>query len=194
MDQIKTGQLIRTLRQRRGLTQSALAGQIGVSDKAVSKWERGCGAPDISLLPALGDALGVDAGVLLRGELGENGKSSGNMSKMRFYVCPQCGSLLFAAEEAEVSCCGRRLKALEPRPAEGEHKLSVTRVEDEWFLTGSHPMEREHYISFAALVTGDTVLVKKRYPQWSLDTRLPMLGHGTLYWYCTQHGLFCQKL
>ena len=194
MDQIKTGQLIRTLRQRRGLTQSALAGQIGVSDKAVSKWERGCGAPDISLLPALGDVLGVDAGVLLRGELGENGKSSGNMKKVRFYVCPQCGSLLFAAEEAEVSCCGRRLKPLEPRPAEGEHKLSVTRVEDEWFLSGAHPMEREHYISFAALVTGDTVLVKKRYPQWSLDTRLPMLGHGMLYWYCTQHGLFCQRL
>ena len=194
MDQIKTGQLIRTLRQRRGLTQSALAWQIGVSDKAVSKWERGCGAPDISLLPALGDVLGVDAGVLLRGELGENGKSSGNMKKVRFYVCPQCGSLLFAAEEAEVSCCGRRLKALEPHPAEGEHKLSVTRVEDEWFLSGGHPMEREHYISFVALVTGDTVLVKKRYPQWSLDTRLPMLGHGTLYWCCTRHGLFCQRL
>lgn len=41
MDQIKTGSLIRTLRCRQGLTQLALAQRIGVSDKAVSKWERG---------------------------------------------------------------------------------------------------------------------------------------------------------
>ena len=41
MDQVKTGQLIRTLRKKRGLTQLVLAEQLGVSDKAVSKWERG---------------------------------------------------------------------------------------------------------------------------------------------------------
>jgi len=41
MDQIKTGELIRTLRQKQDLTQAALAEKIGVSDKAVSKWERG---------------------------------------------------------------------------------------------------------------------------------------------------------
>ena len=41
MDQVKTGQLIRALRKKCGLTQLALAEQLGVSDKAVSKWERG---------------------------------------------------------------------------------------------------------------------------------------------------------
>ena len=41
MDQTKTGRLIRTLRRRKGLTQLALAERLGVSDKAVSKWERG---------------------------------------------------------------------------------------------------------------------------------------------------------
>ena len=41
MDQMKTGGLIRTLRRRRGLTQLALAERLGVSDKAVSTWERG---------------------------------------------------------------------------------------------------------------------------------------------------------
>lgn len=51
MDQTRTGALIRTLRQQKHLTQRQLADTIGVSDKAVSKWERGCGAPDISLLP-----------------------------------------------------------------------------------------------------------------------------------------------
>ena len=53
MDQIKTGALIRTLRQKEGLTQQALADRLGVSDKAISKWERGCGAPELTLLPML---------------------------------------------------------------------------------------------------------------------------------------------
>ena len=41
MDQVKTGKLIRSLRQKHNLTQLALAEMLGVSDKAVSKWERG---------------------------------------------------------------------------------------------------------------------------------------------------------
>lgn len=41
MDQVKTGRLIRTIRTKLGLTQLTLAEQLGVSDKAVSKWERG---------------------------------------------------------------------------------------------------------------------------------------------------------
>ena len=69
MDQIKTGALIRAQRLRRGMTQMQLAEQIGVSDKTVSKWERGCGAPDIELLPALSAALGVDTTALLSGAL-----------------------------------------------------------------------------------------------------------------------------
>lgn len=44
MDQIRTGSLIRRLRLEQGMTQLALAERLGVSDKAVSKWERGCGA------------------------------------------------------------------------------------------------------------------------------------------------------
>lgn len=46
MDQIRTGSLIRRLRLEQGMTQLALAERLGVSDKAVSKWKRGCGAPD----------------------------------------------------------------------------------------------------------------------------------------------------
>ncbi len=46
MDQIKTGALIRTLRAEQGFTQRTLAEKLCVSDKAVSKWERGCGTPD----------------------------------------------------------------------------------------------------------------------------------------------------
>lgn len=60
MDQIRTGEIIRAMRLKKKMTQAALAGKIGVSDKAVSKWERGCGAPDVSTLPLLASELGID--------------------------------------------------------------------------------------------------------------------------------------
>ena len=51
MDAQKTGKLINYLRSKKGLTQKQLAEQVNVSDKAVSKWERGDGCPDVGLLP-----------------------------------------------------------------------------------------------------------------------------------------------
>ncbi|MBR2732532.1 MAG: helix-turn-helix transcriptional regulator, partial [Clostridia bacterium] len=48
MDPIKTGALIRQFRTQLHLTQKELAERLHVSDKAVSKWERGNGCPDIS--------------------------------------------------------------------------------------------------------------------------------------------------
>ena len=57
MDQVKTGELIKALRQQEGMTQRALAELLGVSDKAVSKWERSCGAPELTLLPRLHGTL-----------------------------------------------------------------------------------------------------------------------------------------
>lgn len=54
MDSYVTGGTIKALRERRGLTQKALADQLGVSDKAVSKWETGRGLPDLSLLEPWG--------------------------------------------------------------------------------------------------------------------------------------------
>ena len=86
MDQIKTGKIIRSIRLKKKLTQLELAEMIGVSDKAVSKWERGCGAPDISLLPLLSEALQIDTEALLRGDTEENDMNNGNMKKMKFYL------------------------------------------------------------------------------------------------------------
>ena len=56
MDQTKIGALIRALRLELGLTQKQLAERIFVSDKAVSKWERGHGCPDASLISQLASA------------------------------------------------------------------------------------------------------------------------------------------
>lgn len=68
MEPQKTGQFICILRKQRGLTQRELAEAIGVTDKAVSRWERGRGLPDVSLLSPLADALGTSVTELLAGE------------------------------------------------------------------------------------------------------------------------------
>jgi transcriptional regulator with XRE-family HTH domain len=68
MDSKKIGDYISTLRRKRNLTQKDLADQLGVTDKAVSKWERGAGYPDISLLKPLAEILGTSVNELLEGE------------------------------------------------------------------------------------------------------------------------------
>ena len=91
MDHNRTGALIRSLRLERGMTQRGLAERMNISDKTVSKWERGLGCPDVSLLPELSRILGVGLEHLLSGALEENDLVGGNMKKLRCYVCPGCG-------------------------------------------------------------------------------------------------------
>ena len=194
MNQQKTGRLIRSLRRKQQLTQLALATKLGVSDKAVSKWERGVGAPDISLLPLLSQTLGVDMEALLRGELEENDMAHGDMKKIKVYYCLECKNVLFALDDASISCCGKKLLPLPMQPADESHRLHVTNSDGEWYITSEHPMVREHYLSFVAFVKQDTFLVKKQYPEWGLEVRLPALSHGILLWHCTRDGLFWEKL
>ena len=61
-------QFISELRKEKKLTQKDLAEQLGITDKAVSKWERGLSCPDISLLSKLSQVLGVTTSELLNGE------------------------------------------------------------------------------------------------------------------------------
>lgn len=67
MDNYITGAVIKLLREKKGLKQSELASKIGVSDKAISKWETAKGLPDISLIEPLSKALGVSVLELMSG-------------------------------------------------------------------------------------------------------------------------------
>lgn len=194
MDCAKIGGLILQLRREQGLTQRSLAQRLGVSPKTVSKWECGRGCPDLSLWDGLSAALGADLGKLLRGELQPNRPDSGNLARTRFYVCPVCGNLLTATGKASLSCCGRRLSPLVAAPADGEHTARCETVELDHYFTLDHPMTKDHYLSFAAWVVGDRVLVQRLYPEQDAAFRLPMLRRdGALYLYCTRHGFFRQK-
>jgi len=68
MDNARTGELIRTRRRELDMTQLDLARRLHVTDRAVSKWERGLSAPDIALLEPLSEALGLTVTELIRGE------------------------------------------------------------------------------------------------------------------------------
>ena len=141
MDSSKVGELIRRLRKESHMTQLQLAEKLHVSDKAVSKWERGMGCPEVSLIIELSRIFEVDMQDLLSGELNRNELLGGNMKKMKFYVCPHCGNL-------------------------------VTSMID----------------------TPDTFMLKKQYPEWGLQVRIPVFAHGRLLWYCNKHGLFYQEV
>ena len=123
-----TGSTIKSLREAKNLTQSQLAQQIGVSDKAVSKWETGKGLPDLSLLEPLGAALGVSVLELLSGEPVVNRNTSGNMLRTKFYVCPICGNILHATGNALISCCGITLPPLEAEDMDDAHRPVIEPV------------------------------------------------------------------
>ena len=192
MDNEKIGKLIYGLRKERNMTQLQLAEILHISDKTVSKWERGQGCPDISLLVDLSRVLGVDMEKLLSGRLEANEERGGNMKKLNFYVCPECGNVITTMTEAGISCCGKKLQPLEAVKAPDEERLLVENIENDYYISSDHPMLKEHYISFVALLTGDTLTLKKQYPEWDLQVRIPGRTHGKLIWYCTEHGLFYQ--
>ena len=68
MERKSIGTLIAALRRANGLTQKQLADRLGVSDKAVSRWERDESLPDLTLLPVIADLFHITVDELLRGE------------------------------------------------------------------------------------------------------------------------------
>lgn len=186
----KIGTLIHSLRKEKGLTQKQLADCMNISDKTISKWERGLGCPDVSLLPELSEILNVNIEKILLGGLNPNEIDGGNMKKIKFYVCPTCANIMTATGQSETSCCGRKLTALAVNPSNAEHNLSVECIENDYYITFSHDMSKTHYINFIAYVACDRILFIKLYPEQGAHVRFPKFHGGTLYFGCNQHGLW----
>ncbi|MBS5282640.1 MAG: helix-turn-helix domain-containing protein [Clostridiales bacterium] len=185
-----TGNTIKTLREKNGITQKELAEIIGVSDKTVSKWETNRGLPDIGIIEELAKALRVSLSELLTGDLKTNENTSGNIKKIQFYVCPICGNIIMAVGEGHFSCCGIILPKQEPESMDEAHSIFAETIDHEYYITMQHPMNKEHYISFIAYVTSDSVEIVKLYPEQDISVRFRKKGHGILYAYCNRHGLF----
>lgn len=194
MNRYVTGAVIKRLREKQRLTQAELAEIIGVSDKAVSKWETGKGYPYITLLDPIAKALRISTIELLSGNDITNRNRSGNILKSQLYVCPACRNAVCSIGEALVSCCGITLPPLEAEDEDDEHRIHCTLVEDEFFVSVDHEMSKEHYISFLAYVSGDRLNMVKLYPEGNAEARFKFKGSGLLYCYCIKHGLIRKRI
>ncbi|MBP3657645.1 MAG: helix-turn-helix domain-containing protein [Clostridia bacterium] len=190
MNQYVTGSAIRALREARGLTQAELAGQLFVSDKAVSKWENGKGYPDISLLEPLAQALSVSIAELLSGRAVLNANVSANMLRSVFYVCPVCGNALHSMGEAVVHCHGVQLLPAQAEETDEQHMVFIEGVEDEYFVRVAHEMTKKHYISFIAALSQDRIQLVRLYPEGNAEARVKMAGVRRILFYCNRDGLF----
>lgn len=81
MDNLKLGNFIKSLRKEKNMTQKDLAKKIGLTDKAISKWERGLSFPDITILNSLAEVFDVDVSEILNGERGTNKINSEDIEK-----------------------------------------------------------------------------------------------------------------
>ena len=194
MDTYITGSTIKNLREKKRITQAELADMLGVSSKAVSKWETGKGLPDITLIEPLSKALSVSVMELMSGNTVINKNLSANIVRSKFYVCPICNNIIRTVGDTVISCCGIALPPLEAEETDADHQVTIEKVEDEHFITVTHDMTKRHYISFICYVTSDRVEFVKLYPEGNAETRLKFRGSGYLYIYCNKHGLMKKKL
>lgn len=194
MDQYITGAMIKRLREKGRMTQTQLAQKLGVSDKAISKWETGRGYPDITLTEPLAASLGVSVIELFAGQSIVNTNRASNLLRAKLYVCPICGNVIQSTGEAVVSCCGVTLPALEAESPGSGHPCTVERIEDEYYVSVSHEMSKTHFISFIAAVKSDGVEFRKLYPEGSADARFRIEGVKEICYYCNRHGLFRAQL
>ena len=189
MNNYITGKIIKELREKKKLTQLELANIISVSDKTISKWETSKGLPDISLIEPLAKALGVSVIELMNGEHIINQNKSCNMLKSKFSVCPICGNIIHTMGENINSCCGINLPILEAEEENKSHNINCEEIENEYYVSINHDMNKEHYISFIAYVTNDRCEIQKLYPEQNAEARFLRRGKGIVYVYCNKDGL-----
>jgi len=190
MNQYITGAVIKELREKNHFTQAELAKKLNVSDKTVSKWETGKGYPDISLLEPIAKVFGVSVTELITGNAVNNENVSANMMRSQFYVCPVCGNVIHSMGETVIHCHGILLTPCQAEETDEHHRISIEKVEDEYYVCIDHDMTKGHYISFIAALGSDKIQMVKLYPEGNVEARVKINGVRKLIFYCNRDGLF----
>lgn len=189
MNAYVAGNTIKTIREERKLTQSALARRLCVSDKTISKWETGKELPDISMLEPQAEALHISVTELISSMPVVNRNRAANLMKSVVHVCSVCGNVLIGTGEAVVQCHGIQLPSLIGEPVDQQHPCTISCVEDEYHIQTAHEMTRSHFISFIAGIGQDRIQLVHLYPEMSCETRLKRDGLRKIVFYCTRDGL-----
>lgn len=146
------------------------------------------------MVEPLAKELQVSVAELLSGEQIINRNGAANLLRAHFYVCPLCGNVIYALGEGVYSCCGIILPPLEAEETDEAHTLHTEKTDGELYVSIGHPMTKDHYISFIALVNSSGYMqMVKLYPEQTAEGRFQIKGRGVLYVYCKKHGLFTFK-
>lgn len=182
MNAEKTGKLIHDIRTKKGLTQKELAEALNVTDKAICKWEKGHGCPDITLLAQLSKVLEIDIQSILQGELPKNRNIGGNMNRLKFYFCPSCGNLITSIKNIELSCCGNKLSPISAtKNDDKKYHPIIEEFDGQFSVSFNHPMTKSDYISNAIVVQYDKIMCVKFYAEQEAIFTLPQIGGLSLF-------------
>ena len=116
------------------------------------------------------------------------------MKNIKFYACPECGGIIQGTGKCQVICCGRPLEELKSKPLDETHSISISEVENDFYIEICHEMKKEHFISFVSYVGFDRALAVRMYPEQDPAVRIPKMFKGKFYFYCNKHGLFEYKI
>lgn len=176
MNAEKTGSLIRSLRIKKGLTQKELAHMICITDKAVCKWEKGRGCPNITLISQLSKVLEVDIQSILQGYLDKNKKIGENMNHLKFYKCPTCGNLVTSIKSVELSCCGNKLSPVSAQTrSDPEYQPVIQEFDGQYSIKFNHPMTKSDYISQVIVVRYDQIMTVNLYAESEAIITIPQV-------------------
>ncbi len=193
INQKEFGKMIKVMREKKEMTQLELASALNLSDRTISKWETGRGYPDFTFLEKIASLFSLSVNELLSGTKVSNLNVSANMMKASFYVCPVCGNTIVSTGEASLSCHGITLEKLEKNAVDEEHAVSLGIVEDDYFVSITHPMTKENYISFIAALSSDRVQIVKLYPEQNAEARVRINGVREILFYSNTDGLYAFK-
>ena len=112
--------------------------------------------------------------------------------------CKSCGAIVkvlkdCTCENCGIKCCGEEMEILVPNSVEAsleKHIPTYEKVEDEIFVKVNHPMEKEHYIEWVALVKDNKEYIVNLYPEQNAECRFKYIPGSTIYAYCNKHGLW----
>ena len=92
--------------------------------------------------------------------------------------------------ETVINCHGVLLSAETPEQTDESHRVSVERIEDEYYVQVKHDMTKQHYISFIAAMSSDGLQMVKLYPEGNAEARFKIRGVRRILFYCNRDGLF----
>ncbi|WP_308534280.1 helix-turn-helix transcriptional regulator [uncultured Peptoniphilus sp.] len=135
--------MIKELREKSKMNQKELAENLSVSDKTVSKWERGQGYTDIALLESIAKVFSISIAELISGVAVNNTNRAVNMMKSNFYVCSVCGNVIHSIGDVDVRCHGIKLEPELAEEADEGHKIQIEKIEDEYYVRIENEMRKK---------------------------------------------------